>query len=101
MRYSQTLAAENFLQFVRSYDPDGNEYTAVSGYFDAWMRHGKAIEVTGGDHALFLRVFLLIADRFARSPDLFGKQEDPIKELLDFITEDGETNQPPDCLDPE
>lgn len=105
MRYCQTLV-EDFLDFVQGFDPHGRINTHVSDYFNDWMRDGDAIEATTGDHALFLQVFLLVADRFAREPDLFGNKigidrECPMEGLIRPAETPGEAQEPPDCMQPD
>ena|SRR6266540_4140701 len=102
VRYSQTLVEEEFLPFARRYDPEGSLCTRVSEYFDAWMREGNAVEETAGNHALFLQVFLLVANRFAQEPDLFGEaRQHPVDQLLRLSATEEEEHEPPDCMNPD
>ena len=97
--YSHMIGS--FIYFL-SHLPQGGadlEGGSLTDYLDEWVTDGDAIEITGGDHAVFLIGALFIAAYLTESPQSFGGYAERIQEITIFDP-DRKPRELPTCLDP-
>lgn len=93
MDYARELVVD-FIEFLSHEDLE--EPCFVTDLLDEWVQSGSAIELTGGDHARFLRVAFLIVNQLIAKPEMFcGRAK-----LLSF-RDFGELDELPIFLDPD
>lgn len=97
MEYVQELV-DDFIDFLATRKDENDQLTDhLTEYLDEWIKWGNAIELVGGDHARFLCVALLIADRLVNQPEDFRGHGDQIGKFVAFVDADDKL---PICMDP-
>lgn len=64
--------------------PPDDAFEYFEDYVDAWIEDGEAIVVTGGDHGLCLRGFILAIDAWLKDPSVINYEGDSIEGYKPF-----------------